>query len=90
MKTEQLHETLQQLHEELAKTDRVDPESERLLRELLTDISALVATDRTTSSADTGGFAARLTEASKQFEEDYPGLVAAIGRVADALSRSGI
>ena len=91
MKTEQLHDTLQQLHEELANADRIDPESERLLRELLGDISVLISGDRSTNVADSDiGFAGRLAEASKRFEEDHPGLVAAIGRVADALSRSGI
>jgi hypothetical protein len=90
MKTQQLHDTLQQLHEELASADRVDPESERLLRELLGDISALIAAEESARESSDTGFAARLAEASKRFEEDHPGLVAAIGRVADALSRSGI
>ena len=88
MKTEHLHKTLQQLHEELANTERVDPQSERLLRELLEDISALLATTSTVEGH--GGYVARLSEASKRFEDEHPGLVAAIGRLADALSRSGI
>jgi hypothetical protein len=91
MKTKHLHETLQQLHEELASTESVDPQSEKLLRELLADISALLATSGTASTDDGHtGYAARLTDASKRFENDHPGLVAAIGRVADALSRSGV
>ncbi len=92
MKTEHLHKTLQQLHEELAHTERIDPQSEKLLRELLTDISALLATSRTPLTEAEGhtGYAARLTDASKRFENDHPGLVAAIGRLADALSRSGV
>jgi hypothetical protein len=91
MKTEHLHKTLQQLHEELAHAERIDPQSEKLLRELLEDISALLASSRA-SSTDEGhiGYVARLTDASKRFEDDHPGLVAAIGRVADALSRSGV
>jgi hypothetical protein len=91
MKTEHLHKTLQQLHEELTNTERVDPQSERLLRELLEDISAVLATTSTASTGEGhGGYVARLSEASKRFEDEHPGLVAAIGRLADALSRSGI
>ena len=91
MKTEHLHKTLQQLHEELANAEHVDPQSEKLLRELLEDISALLAATSTASTAQGhGGYAARLSEASKRFENEHPGLVAAIGRLADALSRSGV
>ena len=91
MKTDDLHKTLQQLHEELGNASRVDPESERLLRELLEDISVLLA--RRGGSAEPGAHASladRLLEASNRFEESHPGLVSAIGRVADALSRSGV
>jgi len=91
MKTEHLHKTLQQLHEELARASRVDPESERLLRELLEDISVLLATrEGAGTGAPHAGFAERLAEASKRFEDDHPGLVNAIGRLADALSRVGV
>jgi hypothetical protein len=91
MKTEHLHKTLQQLHEELANAERVDPQSEKLLRELLEDISALLAAMPAASSGEGhGGYATRLSEASKRFEHEHPGLVAAIGRLADALSRSGV
>ena len=91
MKTKDLHKTLQQLHEELAKAEQVDPESERLLRELLADISALLATSRgAAAEGEHAGFVDRLAEASQRFEDDHPGLVNAIGRLADALSRSGV
>lgn len=95
MKTDHLHKTLQQLHEELTRADSIDPESEQLLRELLDDISALLAS-RESSARGAGhgdapaGLAERLAEASKRFEDDHPALVNAIGRLADALSRSGV
>ena len=91
MKTDDLHKTLQQLHEELGKASHVDAESERLLRELLEDISGLLASRGAGGAgAQGGGLAERLAEASARFEEDHPGLVNAIGRLADALSRSGV
>jgi hypothetical protein len=40
--------------------------------------------------AESGGIVERLVEASKDFEENHPGLVSAIGRLADALSRIGV
>lgn len=91
MKTDELHHTLQQLHEELGRARRIDPESERLLRELMADISKLVG-DSTAGNlpAESAGIVDRLVDASKDFEENHPGLVAAIGRLADALSRIGV
>jgi len=91
MKADELHHTLQELHEELGRASRVDPESERLLRELMADISKLIG-EHTASSlpAESAGVVDRLVEASKDFEENHPGLVAAIGRLADALSRIGV
>jgi len=91
MKADELHRTLEQLHEELARAERVDPESERLLRELLADISNVLGErEAVTTPVASSGIIERLTEASKEFEENHPGLVAAIGRLADALSRSGV
>lgn len=91
MKTDDLHSTLQQLHEELARARRVDPESERLLRELMADISKLIGDNKAGNlPAESAGVVDRLVDASKGFEENHPGLVAAIGRLADALSRIGV
>lgn len=91
MKADELHETLQQLHEELGRASRVDPESERLLRELMADISKLIGERGSGEApAESGGIVERLVEASKDFEEQHPGLVSAIGRLADALSRIGV
>jgi len=91
MKADELHRNLQQLHEELARSQRIDPESERLLRELLADISKLLGEHEAGQApVESGTLIERLTEASKEFEEQHPGLVSAIGRLADALSRMGV
>lgn len=91
MKADELHETLQQLHEELGRASRVDPESERLLRELMADIAKLIGERGSgEAQAESGGIVDRLVEASQDFEEQHPGLVTAIGRLADALSRIGV
>jgi hypothetical protein len=90
MKAPELHQTLQQLHEELARAQRLDPESERLLRELLADISKILDRETADAPVEGSGVIERLTDASKQFEEHHPRLVTAIGRLADALSRIGV
>jgi len=91
MKSDDLHLNLQQLHEELARAERIDPESEKLLRELLADISKLIgAPEAGVAGVEEAGVVDRLVEASKEFEDHHPGLVTAIGRLADALSRIGV
>ena len=91
MNADELHQTLQQLHEELGRARRIDPESERLLRELMADIGKLIGERESGQApAESGGIVERLVEASKDFEEQHPGLVSAIGRLADALSRMGV
>jgi len=91
MKADELRQTLQQLHEELGRASSIDPESERLLRELMADSAKLIgAGESGQAPAESGGIVERLVEASKDFEEQHPGLVSAIGRLADALSRMGV
>ena len=91
MKADELHQILQQLHEELGRASRIDPESERLLRELMADSAKLIGEgEGGQAPVESGGIVERLVEASKDFEEQHPGLVSAIGRLADALSRMGV
>lgn len=91
MNKAELHRILQQLHDELARANEVDPESQALLEDLLTDISKLLgSTGDEEASEEHDGFAARLVELSREFEDHHPKLVTAIGRLADALSRIGV
>jgi class 3 adenylate cyclase len=91
MKTQELHEVLAALHEELNRAETVDHESRRLLQELMTDISKLLAVaDEAEPAERPAGLTERLAEISKEFEDHHPALVSAIGRLADALSRIGV
>jgi hypothetical protein len=82
-----LHETLEQLHDELEQTRSLDPDSRAQLEELLVEIRALL--DRS-GGGDHASFVERLRQATRHFEESHPTLTAAVGRVADALANMGI
>ena len=89
----ELRGRLEDLHAELERARRVDPESRRLLAEVARDIDALL--ERSDASAEAGGdehasLADRLGELVRDFEEEHPALAAAVGRVATALANLGI
>jgi hypothetical protein len=89
----ELRERLEDLHAELERAPRVDPESRRLLAEVARDIDALL--ERSEASPDTGRgghatLAERLTGLVREFEEEHPALATAVGRVATALANLGI
>jgi septal ring factor EnvC (AmiA/AmiB activator) len=89
----ELRERLEDLHAELERAPRVDPESRRLLAEVARDIDALLG--RSPAPADAGGgehatLTDRLSELVREFEEEHPALAAAVGRVATALANLGI
>jgi hypothetical protein len=82
-----LRKSLQQLHEELARSPSLDAATrERLLR-IVEQIEALAergAEGRGESLIEA------LREATAHFEESHPALTAAVGRLADALASLGI
>ncbi len=85
-----LHEHIQQLHEELEAATAVDAEARKQLQELLSDIRSLLSradepTDHTPQS-----LAERLEDATRDFEASHPTLSATVGRVIDTLSNLGI
>ena len=80
-------ETLSRLHEELAAAPELDAETAALLRDVLTDIEALLAR-RDASGHES--LARKLAEAAADFEASHPRLTAAVGQLADALGRMGI
>lgn len=103
MEKQQLKVTLEQLHEELARSGEVDEEMQSLLRQLAADIQSTLdqsaADEGNADSADSdtsagenedGSLIDQLTDVASRFEETHPQLATAIGRVADALSQLGI
>lgn len=86
MTERRLREVLDELHQELERSDSIDDETRALLRDARSDIEeALVETPEKASSAR-----GRLGEALERFEGEHPDAVALIQRVLDALSNVGI
>jgi hypothetical protein len=86
-----LHQTLRDLHRELADAPRLDPADRALLEAAVQDIQATLATAGgqqsaapETSPADT------LESAAVRIEADHPGLAGAVRSIIDALAKAGI
>ena len=89
MSKTQLRRTLAQLHQEIEKTEFIDPKDEALLRGLMRDIRALLEA----SAAKRGehrSLGDRLKDAIERFEDSHPTLTANMQRVADALGRAAV
>jgi hypothetical protein len=94
-----LREHLTKLHEDLRAAPRVDPESNRLLGELLEDIKQLLARSaapdaRTPEAADTAATPASLSDRLEKiallFAVDHPTLAANSRRLVDVLGKMGL
>jgi hypothetical protein len=90
MDRHELVATLAQLHAELSRTDRADPETLELLRNLTSDIDRLLSTDEPVEAADADPVTTGLKDLLLKFEAEHPQLSTAIGKVADALAAIGI
>jgi hypothetical protein len=88
----ELRDHLAALHDELARTSSVDPQSRELLASLLGDITRLLgdAPEGAQSGDDDRPLEMRLDAAAVKFEAEHPTLGAAIRRVVDALAKAGI
>jgi len=84
-----LRDTLQQLHDELEVTPRVDDNVRQLLHSVMQDIQHILEAQEGQESSP-HSLVSRLEEATTQFEVSHPHLTAAVGRVIDALSSLGI
>lgn len=85
-RTRGLHETLLELHEQLAREGALDPALRDELRAALQEIRARVDAG---SEADRP-LAERLSELMLRFEAAHPALADAVGAVVRALARLGI
>ncbi len=84
MDSNELHETLARLHQELAATASVDAETRALLGEIVADIGRL------NSPAAAPSPASRLEGVAVQFEADHPALAASLRRLIDLLGQAGV
>jgi Domain of unknown function (DUF4404) len=85
-----LHQTLQDLHRELADARQLDPGDRALLEAAVGEIQRALgadpapATDTPLAPADT------LEGAAVRLEAGHPGLAGALRALADALAKAGI
>lgn len=86
MEQKKLQQLLEELHRELSAAKSVDPDSRRLLEELLQDIGKLTGS----AAAEAGSPAGQLREAALRLEAEHPKLAATLGQLGDTLARLGI
>jgi hypothetical protein len=86
----ELRERLASLHNELARTSAVDPQSREILITLLSDITRLLGPSSSRSEDEQRSVAERLDELAVQFEAEHPALGTAIRQVVDTLAKAGI
>lgn len=89
MPEQKLRQLVENLHDELDRTDSVDDESRAMLQELTGDIDQLVAQDEmaTEQRADT---AQQVQEAAARFESEHPRLATVLSEIVDTLVKLGI
>jgi hypothetical protein len=85
-RTRGLHETLVELHEQLARESALDPALRAELRAAMDEIRARVEA----GAAAERPLAERLSDLMLRFEAAHPALAEAVGGVVRALARLGI
>jgi Domain of unknown function (DUF4404) len=88
-----LQQSLSQLHTVLVRTPSVDESSKQLLREVLNDIERLLSNGGPVRAAGSGAPAAslpRLEALAVEFEADHPSLAASLREFIDLLGRAGL
>ena len=86
-----LRETLDDLHDQLAASGDLDEESRQMLSETLREILTKLTEDRDhSSSAERTSWVGRLRDSIQRFEKSHPNLVRAVDKLARALSNVGI
>jgi hypothetical protein len=83
-----LQQTLRDLHGELGRAQRLDPQDRVLLETVLGDIHRVLEEAETTSTSAPHGDT--LEGAAVKLEAGHPGLAGAIRAVLDALAKAGI
>lgn len=86
MTDQKLPELLQQLHDELEKTESVDEDGREMLAHLNEDIRKFI--DPTEEDDDT--IFERIQDAIDRFEVEYPSITAALSQILNTLSNAGI
>lgn len=89
MTDQKLRELLEQLHQELERTDAVNEKGDELLRHLDADIRSLLKRSGAKVEADESVLE-RLQDTVDHFEATHPGLTAIVSEMMTILSNAGI
>ena len=89
MTQESLRELLSRVHDRLRTAGSVDPESRKLLAEVMDDIDRTLRADETATDASEH-HVPKLESLAVQFEADHPGLAQQLRQLADVLGKAGI
>jgi hypothetical protein len=87
MQNEQLQATLRRLHDELSRTEGVEPHTLARLRTITEEMQR--ALDEQEDAPDVESSASGLKSLLLKFEAEHPQLSESVGRVADALAAMG-
>jgi hypothetical protein len=90
MTDEKLRTLLEQLHEELERTQSVDEKGQELLRDLNTDIRGLLDRTGEDGSRADASVVQRLQSAIDHLEVTHPTLTMALSEIMTVLSNAGI
>lgn len=90
MDKKQLHETLEQLHNELQQIECVEENDRQTLEKLMADIEKLTGSRDSTHEHAYERLGEGLREGIEQFEASHPRATMLMGQVADALAKIGI
>lgn len=90
MTTENLKQTLLELHQALASGDPLDPELVGLLQLLDSDIRTRLAGQDTVGTAEDNTLTTRAQEISARFAAEHPRLEPVLRELSDTLQRIGI
>lgn len=89
MTNQNLRELLEQLHNELARTDSIDDQGRDLLRDLSGDIQKLLDEPGSPISADESTLQ-RMKQTIDRLEVSHPTLTMALSEIMTILSNAGI
>jgi hypothetical protein len=90
MERQELTAKLAELHAELSRNERVNPESLDRLRSLTADIGRLLDEEQATDELEAEGVTSGLKDLLLKFESEHPELSLTLGKIADGLAAIGI
>lgn len=90
MADDELRRKLQELHDQIERTDRVDDEGLALLRDLDGHVRELLARSEPGELRPKPSFTRGVEDAIRQFEVTHPSLTEALSDLLTALNNAGI